>query len=161
MIKPADMDRIQIALYVLAAVALWLTALSFYLIKTLGQYKKLTKGATGINLNQLIENLAKKSDLDSKRINQLTAEVTKLENQNLQNFQKYAIIRFNPFEDTGGDQSFVAAFLDGENNGVVISSLHSRATTRVYAKPVSKGQAQNYQFSKEEKEAVDKALRKK
>ena|SRR5579872_2533951 len=151
----------QILTYAIAALGIWLFILTIYLLKTLGQYKKLTRGSSGINLNQLIENLAKKSDLDSKKISQIAQEVTRLENNNLQNFQKYAIIRFNPFEDTGGDQSFVAALLDGENNGIVISSLHSRATTRVYAKPVIKGQAQNYQFSKEEKEAVEKALRKK
>lgn len=82
------------------------------------------------------------------------------EQKKSQNYiQKFSLIRFNPFEDAGGDQSFAAALLDGEGSGVVISSLHARGNTRVYAKSVVGGKPQHHQFSKEEKEAVDRALR--
>ena len=148
-----------IIIYLLIAAFIWFAVLNYYLFKTIGQYKRLTKGTSNLNLNQIIENLVRKSEVDEKRILQLSQEVSKIENLNKQNFQKYALIRFNPFEETGGDQSFVAAFLDGQNNGLVLSSLHSRNGTRVYAKPVSGAQAINYEFSKEEKEVVEKALK--
>ena len=67
------------------------------------------------------------------------------------------LVRYNPFAETGGDQSFCLSLLDGNNNGLVISSLHSRENTRIYAKPVKKGKAANYDLSTEEKEAVKKA----
>ena len=45
--------------------------------------------------------------------------------------QKVGIVRFNPFGDVGGDQSFSLYFLDMNNNGVLITSLFSRYGTRV------------------------------
>jgi len=70
-------------------------------------------------------------------------------------------VRFNPFSQTGGNQSFSLALLDGNNNGLVISSLHSREGTRIYAKMVKegegKGKGKKSSFSNEEKEAILKA----
>jgi len=71
--------------------------------------------------------------------------------------QKVAVLRYNPYGDTGGDQSFSMALLNGENSGLVLTSLHSRSGTRVYAKPVVKGKAGNFQLSKEEEEVIKKA----
>ena len=67
------------------------------------------------------------------------------------------MIRYNPFADTGGDQSFAIALLDSLGNGVVLSSLHSRTDTRVFAKPVQSGRSR-YQLSDEEQDAIKKAL---
>lgn len=67
---------------------------------------------------------------------------------------KVEVIRFNPFKDIGGNQSFVVAFLDSKNSGVVISSLHTREGTRVYAKPILKGTSEKYQLTEEEKKAI-------
>ena len=54
----------------------------------------------------------------------------------------------------GGNQSFSLAVLDQEGSGVIISALHSRDSTRVYAKPVVLGKESKYSLSDEEKEAV-------
>src|SRR5437870_770055 len=50
--------------------------------------------------------------------------------------QKISIVRFNPFGDTGGDQSFAIAVLDGHDSGYVLTSIHGRQGTRVYVKPI-------------------------
>lgn len=71
--------------------------------------------------------------------------------------QHIGVIRFNPFQDKGGDQSFVVAILDDHGDGVVLSGLHSRADSRVYAKPVVQGQS-SYTLTGEEKEAIARAL---
>lgn len=70
--------------------------------------------------------------------------------------QNVGIVRFNPFRDAGGDQSFCIALLDEQQNGVVISSLYSRDGVRVYGKPIQAG-ASTYTLSAEEKEAIVKA----
>ncbi len=70
--------------------------------------------------------------------------------------QKVGVVRFNPFKDMGGDQSFSIALLDSENNGLVISGIYSREGNRVYAKPVKNGESE-YQLSSEEMEAIEKA----
>ncbi len=72
--------------------------------------------------------------------------------------QHTSVVRYNPFRDTGGDQSFAAAFLDQRGDGVIISSLHSRTSTRVYAKPIVSGSSQ-FELTDEEMNALARAVR--
>ena len=72
--------------------------------------------------------------------------------------QKISIVRFNPFGDTGGDQSFVLAVLDAHNSGYVITSIHGREGTRVYVKPIDDGKSK-YPLSEEEKQALKQATK--
>ena len=72
---------------------------------------------------------------------------------------RIGLVRFNPFEDTGGNQSFALAMLDGRGDGFVVSSLHARAATRVYAKAIANGAAEAA-LSDEESEALKQALAK-
>jgi hypothetical protein len=70
--------------------------------------------------------------------------------------QRVGLVRFNPFSDTGGNQSFALALLDGDANGIVLTSLHSRAATRVYVKQVQAGRV-DAGLSHEEAEALRQA----
>jgi len=72
---------------------------------------------------------------------------------------KVGLVRFNPFDDMGGDQSFTLALLDHNNSGVIITSLHTRENTRIYAKPVKNGEGQSMSLSKDEKLAIVKAIK--
>ena len=71
--------------------------------------------------------------------------------------QHIGLVRFNPFEDTGSDQSFAIALLDDRRDGIVISSLHGRANTRVFAKPVDDGESA-HNLSDEEAQAIRIAI---
>jgi hypothetical protein len=70
--------------------------------------------------------------------------------------QRIGIVRYNPFEDTGGNQSFVLALLDAEANGVLLTSLHARAGTRMYLRTVVRGRC-DVALSAEETEALRQA----
>ena len=74
--------------------------------------------------------------------------------------QKVGIIRFNPFSEVGGDQSFSIALLDGNDDGLVITSFYTREGNRVYGKPIKNGKSQ-YAFSQEEIKAIEMAKRSK
>ena len=80
-----------------------------------------------------------------------------LENLTQRSIQKVGVVRFNPFADTGGDQSFAIALLDAEGNGLVLSSLHGRTDTRIFAKQVQSGRSR-HQLSDEEQDAIRRAL---
>jgi hypothetical protein len=67
------------------------------------------------------------------------------------------LVRFSPFHDTGSDQSFALALLDGRQDGVVLTALHSRTDSRLYAKPVERGSS-SYSLTPEERDAMDRAL---
>lgn len=133
----------------LVLIILWLVGLTFALFRFLSPLGKInSNGEAG--LKEIILSLSKLEDLKE--------HFAKLEKKNLSNFQKSAVVRYNPFGDTGGDQSFAVAILDAEGSGFVISSLHGRAGTRIYGKPVKKGKEAGYQFSDEERRAIKQAL---
>ena len=101
-----------------------------------------------------------------ERVRQVVAEVGRVEARTaiierdlLGSFGRVGLVRFNPFEDTGGNQSFALALLDGRGDGFVVSSLHARTGTRLYAKAVAKG-ASETALSTEESEALRIALAK-
>ena len=73
--------------------------------------------------------------------------------------QKISIVRFNPFGDTGGDQSFSLAVLDSHDSGYVLTSIHGREGTRVYVKPVDYGKTSKYTLSDEEQQALTQAMK--
>lgn len=66
---------------------------------------------------------------------------------------RIGLIRFDAFEDAGGAQSFALALVDDEGDGIVLSSLHSRPTTRVYVKAIRRGVA-DAPLSEEEARAL-------
>src|SRR3989338_1829047 len=145
--------------YLIAVLAIWLAIFSIFLFKTISHYRKLTKEEKGQTLDKVLEEIIDKLNLHDQQKQQLIKHIQNLEDWQKICFSKHARIRFNPFEDNGDDQSFVLSLLDGTNNGVVISSLHSRGGTRVYAKGVFGAKPTTHPFSKEEKEVVEKAAR--
>lgn len=72
---------------------------------------------------------------------------------------KVNITRFNPFEELGGEQSFILSILDKDNSGAILTSLHNRDITRLYAKGIKKGKGDNITLSKEEKLAIVKTIK--
>jgi Protein of unknown function (DUF4446) len=72
---------------------------------------------------------------------------------------KIGITRFNPFDDVGGDQSFILTILDKNNSGAILTSLHNRNVTRIYAKPIKNSIGDNITLSKEEKSAIVKIIK--
>ena len=80
-----------------------------------------------------------------------------VESRSTASLQRVGIVRFNPFEDTGGQQSFAVALLDARGDGFVISSLHSRQATRLYMKQITDGKSDTT-LGDEEAEAIRQAL---
>ncbi len=91
-----------------------------------------------------------------KDFKKISEELENLKEENKFSVQKVGIIRFNPFKDLGGNQSFSIALLDGNNDGVVITSFYSRDGNRVFGKPIKKGRSQHV-LSEEEEKAIERA----
>lgn len=155
------MVPLKITDYLIIFLFVWQLILSFVLVYQTGKWRKIIKDGKKLNLVQILENLIKKEEILSKKITNAENQLEEIKLHTNTYFQKFSLERFNPFESTGGDQSFVIALLNGQNDGFVISSLHSRAGTRIYAKQISRGRPASHEFSKEEKEVVEKTLRNK
>ena len=135
----------------------WVISLTVLLVQTNLHYRRLTKNVSQKDLKTVLNNLLTKSDLSQKQLQALASQLDKLADHSLKFIQKVGFVRFNPFSQTGGDQSFCLALLDAKNNGFVLSSLHSRESTRFYAKTVKEGKGEGHDLSKEERQAVKNA----
>lgn len=142
-------------------VFIWLVMITFFLVRFLGTFKKLTRGVSQKDLRVILEELLKELK-ESKEIGlELGKKIGELRKEGLEHFQKTGFVRYNPFSETGGNQSFVLALLDAQDNGFVLTSLHSREATRVFAKPVKAGKEDGFEFSKEEIQAILSATKRK
>jgi hypothetical protein len=67
------------------------------------------------------------------------------------------VVRFDAFEDVGGEQSFAAALVDSDRTGIILSGLFGRQDSRLYAKGIVNGEADRA-LSDEEHRALEKAV---
>ena len=91
---------------------------------------------------------------DAKELYEITE---KMQEQVATSLSNISVLRFNPFNDAGGNQSFSCALLDERGNGLVISSLHHRSGNRMYAKPLRQGRSE-FPLSREEQQTIVQAL---
>ena len=117
----------------------------------------MTRGSDGRSLDAVLDAHLDKVLAVGRELDELSARAAILEAAGRRAIQRVGLVRFNPFEDTGGNQSFALALTDSAGNGFVVSSLHTRTGTRVYAKAIAAGRSDGA-LSEEESEALRQAL---
>ncbi len=138
--------NISLILGVIAIVWLTITTiLLFVLYRIFKELIKLTKDKEYINTVKDLKDL-KKDFEEFKKISKF-------------DIQKVGLIKYNSFKEAGGDNSFSLTLLDGNKNGIIITSLHARERTRLYIKDVISGKV-NIKLSNEEEKSLKKALEK-
>ncbi|HPN96601.1 MAG TPA: DUF4446 family protein [Candidatus Moranbacteria bacterium] len=129
----------------------------------LSRFKKRNEELFSGNKVKNIEELLLAQSQNLKTLDRDIQELFNISNQintlAFRGFHKMGMVRFNPFKDVGGDQSFAIALLDGKNNGLTISSLYTREGTRIYSKSISAGKSEKYPLTEEEKEALEIAIK--
>lgn len=141
-------------LFFLIAVNLVFIVLFFLMRRRLNLF---LKGKNGQSLEDIIGQSFSDIRKLSGGMEHVSIELEKQGKMMNATIKKVGIVRFNPFNNTGGDQSFAIALLDSNNSGIVLSSLYLREGTRIYAKPVGNLKS-TYPLSKEEEEAIKKAV---
>lgn len=135
------MDNLNpLIIIIVAAILIWQVILTSLVLRVLNRHKKLIE--------------LEKAELERKLIGKLSTRINDLEKRELTHIQKINLLRFNPFNETGGDTSFTVSILDANLNGVVLTGLHTREKTRVYAKEIKKGKS-TYELSKEERKVIN------
>ena len=118
--------------------------------------KGITRGSEGRSLEAILDAHLEKVFAVSRELDEVAARTAVLEVAQRRAFQRVGLVRYNPFEETGGNQSFALALLDADGDGWVLSSLHARSGTRVYAKAIKAGRAEAG-LSAEETDAIRQA----
>jgi hypothetical protein len=154
-------DNLALVVGVLGALIIGLATFAFVQARRLRSatdaYRSLVSDGQGGSLQQMLDaHLGKVVEVGTQleRLSQLHEY---LEVRSRGSLQHVGLVRFNPFEDTGSDQSFAIALLDDRRDGIVLSSLHGRGQTRVFAKPVEGG-ASKHALSDEEAQAIQIAV---
>ncbi len=141
---------------ILSLLILSILVLAIFVFRTNTRINRLLQGKDAGSLEDtfkyLIEEVKRMND------NQVITEKTlhNLNNRLRRSLTGFKTIRFNPFPDQGGNQSFAIALVNEEGDGLIVSSLYSRERTSVFAKPVKKGIAE-YELTAEEKQALVEA----
>jgi hypothetical protein len=151
-------DNLTIVVAALAALILILLILamvqSMRLRRAVRAYRALVGGgASAGSLGDVLDAHVGRVEEVRTRLGQLEQLHARLTERSATSIQHIGLVRFNPFDDTGSDQSFAIALLDDRRDGIVISSLHGRSNTRVFAKPVENG-ASSHALSDEETQAI-------
>lgn len=141
----------------LAVLAVLLSAANIWLLMSLRRrFRAALTNSEGASLEQTLARHHSRVEAVDAKLDKLREAYRQLALVASNSSQKLAVVRYNPFGDTGGDQSFTLAILDAHDSGYVLTSIHGREGTRVYVKPVDQGKS-TYQLSKEEQQALSQA----
>jgi len=151
---------IQTIILILVGTILLVVNLFLFLhtIKTNKNIDNLLEKGKIKDFKEILLSQKSKNEEISKQIKEAFLRIEELEKISEITIRKTGIVRFNPFNDMGGNQSFVVALLDNKNNGFIISSLFIKEGSRVYTKTIRQGKS-DYSLSNEEQEAINRAIK--
>jgi hypothetical protein len=147
------MDTTTIIIYILVATNLlsivWLVASELRLRKILG-------GKRATDLETLITSLHTNVDTIAGTHDEIKRRLIRAEKRLARSVRNIKTVRFNPFADSGSNQSFATAIIDDHGDGVVLSSLYSRERVSIFAKPIEGGKPK-YDLTEEEAHVLEQA----
>lgn len=151
----------MIDLTVLFVVTIGFIVISLFLLTRVmileNRLTRLLSGRRANDFEDVIDEFVKTARRLDERTKMIAQEIDSINGRLSRALQRIHTVRFNPFRDQGGNQSFATCLMDERGDGVVISSLYSRDKVSVYAKPLLEGKS-DYELSEEEKEVINKAL---
>lgn len=127
--------------------------------KVENRYRKLMKGTSGNNLEEMLLQRLESIEDAKKTSEKALNECERLEIKMKDCIQKVAIMRYKAFENVGSDLSFSIAMLDDKNDGVILTGIYGRQESTTYAKPIDKG-ISRYDLSEEELYVLNEASNK-
>ncbi|GIP36017.1 DUF4446 family protein [Paenibacillus sp. J2TS4] len=155
-LEPELWESIQvvvIGLMFIIIMAMWIKLISMN-----RKYKKMMSGSKE-NLEQMLLQIQESYRQAAAASENYMESIQRLEKEIRRMKGNVEVIRYNAFSDQGSDMSFSIAFMDEEKDGLVLTGIHSRQESYLYAKPIKKGEP-SYSLSPEEIEVIDLAVKK-
>ncbi len=157
-LEPAILSiLVLVGLVLVLLLGVWVASLQRSEVRLRSRLRRLLADGERDGLDEVLDRVLARVEGLGVRVEALNALHHELAALTERSIQRVGIVRFNPFADTGGDQSFALTLLDARGTGIVISSLHSRADTRIFIKAVSGGRSV-HALSAEEQDAIRQAL---
>lgn len=147
----------DIQIYITAALLVYMVFVSIFLFKIYSFFRVLSKSVGEKDLISVLEEVVNRVSKNDAKLIRFGNDLSQIKNEQRQSVQRIGHVRYNPFNDMGGDHSFCLTLLNDRLDGVIITSLHSRDMTRIYLKPVKNGTS-TLSLSKEEEKSLGLAI---
>ena len=134
---------------IITIIILWIISIEYRL-------KRFFTGTNARNLEEVMNIIGKDNALIKEVQSQIKTNLVNIDKRLDKSIRNVKTVRFNPFVDAGGNQSFAISFLNDEGDGVIISSLYARDRMSIFAKPINKGKS-DFELTNEEKEVLEKS----
>ncbi|MBE5951026.1 MAG: DUF4446 family protein [Lachnospiraceae bacterium] len=139
-----------------------LTTTSILLVKIVNiskRYHAFMQGSDGVTMESAI--LSRFKEIDAlKAESKYTSEKLNIACETLITaYQKVGIVKYDAFKEMGGKLSFSLCLLDDENNGFILTSMHTREGCYTYIKEIIKGES-FVVLAAEERRALEEAKNK-
>lgn len=139
--------------FLIMALGLAIIGLAIWLWQLARRITRLFTGHGGQNLEELAINFGSELvKLDRSR-QEIEKFLVAADQRLAGSLRHVRTLRYNPFPDQGGNQSFSTALIDEKGDGVIITGLHARDTMRVYAKPI-RNRASDFELTAEEQNVL-------
>ncbi|MGI6707133.1 MAG: DUF4446 family protein [Clostridia bacterium] len=120
------------------------------------RYRRLTRGIENKNFEELFLEHLKRMEASLETVRKSNEDIREITQRLKHCIQKVGCVRYNPFDDMGGDYSFSVALLNEDNDGIVLTGLYSRNGSSIFSKPINGGTSSIF-LSDEEKKAIEMA----
>ena len=150
-------ENLPIIIVILSLVAVLLAGYCLWQVRSFNTMRKtFFAGKNAGDLEEVIKRLQTAIDQNRQQITTLETSLKDLNHNTSFAMQKLGLVRFNPFDDGGGNFSFSLALLDLHDTGVIITSMHGRQQNRIYTKTIQNGRCE-IPLTDEEQQAINLA----
>jgi len=148
---------VAIAACAAAALALVVVAVVWVRLSRLRSSQKVLLGGDRRDLVDFAVSLQGRIDDLHRAVDEVAAGLSRVDRRVDGAITNTAVVRYDAYKDTGGQQSASFAFLDSNRTGTVVTAIQGRDYARIYVKELDRGKA-SAALSPEELQAVERAM---
>lgn len=153
-----DLTYLFIAAYALVLILIIVVVIQTVKLSKLSKrYKKFMLGKNAKSLEKEIEGIFEDNKFIKTSTEKNRKDIQSLYRKLEGTFQKVGIVKYDAFNQVGGQLSFSLALLDENDNGFILNSVHSTDGCYSYTKEIKKGICE-IALGDEEKNALDIAM---
>jgi Protein of unknown function (DUF4446) len=148
---------VAIAASVAAGLALVVALLLWRRVSRVKAAQSVLLGSGTADLLEFVVSLQGRIDDVHRAVDEVAAGLSRVDRRVDGSVTNTAVVRYDAYEGTGGQQSASLALLDATRTGIVATAIQGRDYARIYVKDVDRGRS-SVALSPEEQEAVDRAM---
>ena len=148
---------VAVAACVVAALALLVTLLFWRRLAAIQARQAVVLGSDTRDLVDFAVALQARIDDLYRATDEVAAGLSRVDRRVDGSVTNTAVVRYDAYEGTGGQQSASVALLDATRSGIVVTAIQGRDYARMYVKDLDRGRT-SVPLSPEEQEAVERAM---